>query len=58
VAGNWILTGNCKEIKSLFLEDDEVVMGDRLSITEKSAVKIYEIKKYIDKAKAKKLIAN
>jgi len=41
-------------MKSLFLEDDEVV-DDRLSIQKKNTVKVHEIKRYIDTLKSNKV---
>jgi len=50
---DWQETAN-EIIKGLFLEDNEVVVSDRLPITEESAVEIHEIKRYIDSLKPNK----
>jgi len=43
-------------MKSLFLEDTEAVIGDRLPAAEKSAVKVYEIKRYVNILKPNKAL--
>jgi len=41
-------------IKSIFLEDNEVIMRDRLPISEKSAVELDKMKRYIKTLKQNK----
>jgi len=50
ITTDWHETAN-EIIKGLFLEDNEMIVGDRLSITKESAV---EIKRYIDSLKPNK----